>query len=123
MVDPQQPVAFSSLVHDEYSNLTRASLGLVARFVLVLRCLQLLADASSGQVAYGGYRHAIRAIWRDEGLNGFYKGMSASYWGCSEGCIYFVMYERLKRWVSSTAGRRLRLMCMGHGRRWGAISS
>lgn len=58
---------------------------------------QLLADTATGQVAYGGYREAIRAIFRDEGARGFYKGMSASYWGCSEGCLYFVLYERIKR--------------------------
>lgn len=60
--------------------------------------LQLLADTSTGQVAYGGYGEAIKAIWRDEGGRGFYKGMSASYWGCSEGCLYFVLYERIKRY-------------------------
>ena len=59
--------------------------------------LQLLADTATGQVAYGGYGEAIKAIWRDEGGRGFYKGMSASYWGCSEGCLYFVLYERIKR--------------------------
>lgn len=59
--------------------------------------VQLLADTATGQVAYGGYREAIRAIFRDEGARGFYKGMSASYWGCSEGCLYFVLYERIKR--------------------------
>lgn len=62
-----------------------------------LRREQLLADTATGQVAYGGYREAIRAIFRDEGARGFYKGMSASYWGCSEGCLYFVLYERIKR--------------------------
>ncbi|CAN0536838.1 unnamed protein product, partial [Ectocarpus sp. 8 AP-2014] len=58
---------------------------------------QLLADTATGQVAYGGYKEAIGAIYRDEGARGFYKGMSASYWGCSEGCLYFVLYERIKR--------------------------
>ncbi len=44
---------------------------------------------------------------REEGLKGFWKGLSASYWGCSEGCIQFVVYEKLKkqlieRWVLGT---------------------
>jgi len=44
---------------------------------------------------------------REEGLKGFWKGLSASYWGCSEGCIQFVVYEKLKkqlieRWVLCT---------------------
>lgn len=34
---------------------------------------------------------------REEGIKGFWKGLSASYWGCSEGCIQFVVYEKLKK--------------------------
>lgn len=34
---------------------------------------------------------------REEGVKGFWKGLSASYWGCSEGCIQFVVYEKLKK--------------------------
>lgn len=30
-------------------------------------------------------------------MKGFWKGLSASYWGCSEGCIQFVVYEKLKK--------------------------
>jgi len=59
--------------------------------------VQLLASTSHGQVAYTGYRHAIRSIFREEGIKGFYKGLSASYWGCSEGCIQFVVYEKIKK--------------------------
>ncbi|CAM9730480.1 unnamed protein product [Chrysoparadoxa australica] len=58
--------------------------------------VQLLADTSRGQVAYAGYRDAVRSIWAEEGFAGFYKGLSASYWGCAEGCIQFVAYEKLK---------------------------
>lgn len=37
-------------------------------------------------------------VWnREEGFRGFWKGLSASYWGCSEGCIQFVVYEKLKK--------------------------
>ncbi|KAG5184479.1 mitochondrial carrier domain-containing protein [Tribonema minus] len=59
--------------------------------------MQLLANAAKGQVAYTGYRHAVKSILKEEGVRGFYKGLSASYWGCSEGCIQFVAYEKLKR--------------------------
>lgn len=60
-----------------------------------------MADTATGQVAYAGYREAVSAIYRDEGVRGFYKGMSASYWGCSEGCLYFVLYERIKRYIGA----------------------
>ena len=59
--------------------------------------MQLLADTSAGQRAYNGYRDAISTIYRDEGIAGFYKGISASYWGCAEGCLQFVLYEKIKR--------------------------
>lgn len=59
--------------------------------------MQLLADGAAGQLAYKGYRDAIARIYKEEGLRGFWKGLSASYWGCSEGCIQFVVYEKLKK--------------------------
>lgn len=38
----------------------------------------------------------IRRIYRQSGLLGFYKGISASYFGISETVIHFVIYEALK---------------------------
>lgn len=58
--------------------------------------MQLLADSTVGQKAYLGYTDVIQTIWKEEGIGGFYKGISASYWGCSEGCIQFVLYEQIK---------------------------
>jgi len=58
--------------------------------------MQLLVDASVGQKAYTGYRDAISTIFREEGLAGFYKGISASYWGCTEGALQFLLYEQFK---------------------------
>ncbi|KAL4400246.1 Pyrimidine nucleotide transporter, mitochondrial [Malassezia pachydermatis] len=37
-------------------------------------------------------------IFRNEGIRGFYKGLSASYLGVSESTIQWVLYERLKHW-------------------------
>ncbi|KAI6023831.1 hypothetical protein PISMIDRAFT_678783 [Pisolithus microcarpus 441] len=47
----------------------------------------------------------IRQIFREEGFRGFYKGLSASYLGVTEGTIQWVLYERLKRLSASTEGR------------------
>ena len=58
--------------------------------------MQLLADASAGQRQYSSYTDVIQSIYREEGIGGFYKGMSASYWGCTEGAIQFILYERIK---------------------------
>lgn len=58
--------------------------------------MQILADSSAGQVAYTGYRDAVRSIWQKEGMGGFYKGITASYWGCLEGGTQFILYEQFK---------------------------
>jgi len=38
----------------------------------------------------------IKSIYREAGLLGFYKGITASYFGISETIIHFVMYEFIK---------------------------
>jgi solute carrier family 25 protein 33/36 len=58
--------------------------------------MQLLADCSAGQKVYTGYRDAVKTILREEGVGGFYKGISASYWGCAEGAVQFMIYEQIK---------------------------
>lgn len=58
--------------------------------------MQLLADSSAGQKVYAGYRDAMKTILAEEGVGGFYKGISASYWGCAEGAIQFMIYEQIK---------------------------
>lgn len=58
--------------------------------------MQLLADSSVGQRAYAGYGDAIRTIYREEGVGGFYRGIFASYWGCAEGAVQFIVYEQFK---------------------------
>ncbi len=58
--------------------------------------MQLLTDQLAGQRAYTGYGDAIRTIFREEGIGGFYKGIWASYWGCTEGAIQFILYEQFK---------------------------
>ena len=42
---------------------------------------------------------------RHEGVRGFYKGLSASYLGVTEGTIQWVLYERLKKLNAGTQGR------------------
>jgi solute carrier family 25 protein 33/36 len=63
---------------------------------LVKTRMQLIADSSAGQLVYTRYSDVISHIAREEGLGGFYKGIGASYWGCTEGMIQFVLYEQIK---------------------------
>ncbi len=39
----------------------------------------------------------VSKIFKEKGPLGFYKGISASYFGVAESAIYFVLYERLKK--------------------------
>ena len=47
----------------------------------------------------------VNKIAREEGFRGFYKGLSASYLGVTEGTIQWVLYERLKRLTAGTEGK------------------
>ena len=49
---------------------------------------------------YTGYSDCIQRVYREEGIRGFYKGLSASYWNVFEGAFQFMLYERMKRLVS-----------------------
>uniref|UniRef100_A0A1B0DGW2 Mitochondrial carrier protein n=1 Tax=Phlebotomus papatasi TaxID=29031 RepID=A0A1B0DGW2_PHLPP len=42
-------------------------------------------------------RTCVQQIYKQSGLRGFYKGITASYFGISETVIHFVIYEALKR--------------------------
>jgi len=69
--------------------------------------MQILADEAVGQRAYAGYGDAIGTIFREEGIGGFYKGIQASYWGCTEGAMQFILYEQIKtRLVASQNKKR-----------------
>jgi solute carrier family 25, member 33/36 len=45
----------------------------------------------------GGSWDCIKKIMREEGIRGFYKGLSASYLGVTETTVQWVLYERLKK--------------------------
>lgn len=42
-------------------------------------------------------RQCIQKIYETNGLRGFYKGITASYFGISETVVHFVIYEALKK--------------------------
>ena len=72
------------------------------------------SSSSSPRSLFGGSVSTIRQIAREEGVRGFYKGLSASYLGVTEGTIQWVLYERLKRLTASTDGT-------GGLREWGGM--
>jgi hypothetical protein len=58
------------------------------------------APASGESVVFS----TMKQIAREEGIRGFYKGLSASYLGVTEGTIQWVLYERLKRLAANAEG-------------------
>lgn len=55
--------------------------------------LQLDHDSNSKM----NVRQTIKRIYETNGLRGFYKGITASYFGISETVVHFVIYEALKK--------------------------
>ena len=53
----------------------------------------------------GGSWNCIKKIMREEGIRGFYRGLSASYLGVTEGTIQWVLYERLKKLTAAVDGQ------------------
>ena len=71
---------------------------------------RLQLDAHKPELAgarsfFGGSATMVRQIFREAGVRGFYKGLSASYLGVTEGTIQWVLYERLKRLTAGTKGK------------------
>lgn len=44
--------------------------------------------------------HVIKDVFKNEGIRGFYRGLSASYVGASETIMYFVLYEKMKEYLT-----------------------
>jgi len=51
-------------------------------------------------------RNCISRIYKDLGIKGFWKGVTASYWGISETVIHFVIYEYLKKQLANAQNKR-----------------
>jgi len=51
-------------------------------------------------------KRTIIDIYKEAGLSGFWKGVTASYWGISETVIHFVIYEALKKQLAVSQNKR-----------------
>lgn len=73
---------------------------------------QIMADPTVGQRRYKNYMDVVQSMWKEEGAQGFFKGLTASYVGCFEGAIQWIVYEKFKKVLSqpkpvlSVAGKR-----------------
>ena len=62
---------------------------------------QILADPTVGQRRYKNYMEVVQSMWKEEGAGAFFKGLTASYVGCFEGAIQWIVYEKLKTVLSA----------------------
>ncbi|RDB27633.1 hypothetical protein Hypma_003290 [Hypsizygus marmoreus] len=60
---------------------------------------------ASGQRVLGSSWSMIKHILKNEGIRGFYRGLSASYLGVTESTIQWVLYERLKKITANTENK------------------
>jgi len=64
--------------------------------------------------AHRGLLSGFRAIFRDEGLGGLYRGTSLALFGVSNGALQFMGYEKMKNWAFERKRRRVAKL----GRAW-----
>lgn len=66
---------------------------------------RMLSTARNAPGAYTSIAHGTMALYRAEGLKGFYRGLLPSLFGVSHGAIQFMAYEQLKNhWALSRKG-------------------
>ncbi len=59
---------------------------------------RMLSTSATQTGAYPGMVHGLRAIWKTEGVRGFFHGLTPTLFGVSHGALYFMAYEKLKLW-------------------------
>lgn len=73
---------------------------------LVKTRLQLDKASSAGVRQYKNSWDCISQVFRKEGVNGLYKGLTASYLGVAESSIQWVLYEQMKLFIKTREERR-----------------
>lgn len=73
---------------------------------------RLQLEQEAGKL-HGGSLATVKQILREEGIRGFYKGLSASYLGVTETTIQWTLYERLKRLTEGKGGAQEWLGMLG----------
>lgn len=77
----------------------------------VASCYGTALNLPTGVKNLGG----TRAIYRDEGLFGLYRGTTLALVGVGNGALQFMAYEKMKLWAFERKRRRLEKL----GREWG----
>lgn len=102
--------AENSWVHLSAAALAGIVTGTATNPIWVVKTRLQLESSGRGEIGegrrkqFGGSWDCIKKIMREEGPRGFYKGLSASYLGVTEGTIQWVLYERFKKFNSEAQG-------------------
>ncbi|KIV91064.1 hypothetical protein PV10_05649 [Exophiala mesophila] len=59
---------------------------------------RMLSTSATQTGAYPGMIPGLRAIYKTEGMRGFFHGLTPTLVGVSHGSLYFLAYEKLKIW-------------------------
>jgi len=59
---------------------------------------RMLSTSAAQAGAYPGMMYGLKAIYRTEGVRGFFHGLTPTLAGVSHGALYFMAYEKLKLW-------------------------
>jgi solute carrier family 25 protein 33/36 len=101
----------NSWVHLSAASLAGIATGTATNPIWVVKTrLQLI---QGDKKLLGGSWGCIKRIMREEGIRGFYKGLSASYLGVTETTIQWVLYERLKKLSKAVSGQNEALQWLG----------
>ncbi|ODH46035.1 hypothetical protein GX48_07879 [Paracoccidioides brasiliensis] len=63
---------------------------------------RMLSTGSNAPGAYPSLAAGLRAIYRSEGIRGFYRGMVPALFSVSHGALQFMAYEQLKQYRAGT---------------------
>lgn len=69
----------------------------------------MLSTGRDAPGAYKGMSHGVSEIFRNEGVQGFWRGLVPSLFGISHGAVQFACYENLKQWRGSQRGGKAEL--------------
>eukprot|EP00298_Acanthocystis_sp_HF-20_P001909 c12391_g1_i2.p1 GENE.c12391_g1_i2~~c12391_g1_i2.p1 ORF type:complete len:357 (+),score=132.05 c12391_g1_i2:55-1071(+) len=85
------------------TGLTVVTLGCPLWVVKTRLQLQLkpVEGAASVEKSYANSYQCMKQIYREAGIPGFFRGLTASYWGVSEMTLQFFLYERFRRYVTN----------------------
>jgi solute carrier family 25, member 33/36 len=73
--------------------------------IWVVKTRLQLDKSSTGRHRYANSLDCLAQIYRQEGVRGFVRGLSASYLGISEGVLQWVLYEELKQYMRPRDGK------------------